>query len=67
MTQHLINHFLQLEKKIQWDCVCDEMERTLPDLKLFLSTWGPNCGAPYMVFRGQLCKTFLRIWEKTTN
>jgi len=58
-----MQRLFRLSERINWDCFCDEMEHALPELKSFLDTWGQHCGAPYMVFRGQLCKTILEIWK----
>lgn len=54
---------VRLSERIEWGCFCDEMEHALPELKSFLETWGRHCGAPYTVFRGQLCKTIIEIWK----
>jgi hypothetical protein len=62
-SSHLLPRLVRLSKQIEWHCFCDEMENSLPALESFLETWGPHCGAPRKVFRGQLCKTILEIWE----
>ena len=58
-----LDRLVRLSGKINWDCLCDEMENSLPQLNSFLKTWGRHCGAPYTVFRGQLCKTILEIYK----
>jgi hypothetical protein len=62
-----LDRLVLLSERINWDCFCDEMENALPELKSFLATWGRHCGAPYMVFRGQLCKTILEIWKANSS
>lgn len=52
---------VSLSERINWDCCCDEMENSIPELRAFLETWGRHCGAPRMVFRGQLCRMVLEI------
>lgn len=62
-----MHRLVRLSERVDWDCFCDEMENALPELKAFLGTWGKHCGAPYMVFRGQLCKTILEIWKASAE
>lgn len=64
---NLMDRLDALSKKINWDCFCDEMENSLPELKRFLETWGRHFGTTYKVFRGQLCKTILQIWKENKN
>ena len=51
----------------EWDRICEEMEREIPELHKFLETWGPNCGASRATFRGHLCKMLRDIAEVTTE
>lgn len=63
MSEEQIARLVRLSGQIEWGCFCDEMEDSLPELHDFLETWGKSCGAPRMVFRGQLCKMMLDIFK----
>ena len=58
-----MDRFVRISKHVEWSCVCEDMEDHIPELRHFLEVWGSSCGAPYAVFRGQLCRMLLDIWE----
>lgn len=62
-----LERLVRLSGRLNWNLVCDEMETALPELKSFLETWGRSCGAPYLVFRGQLCKAIIEIYKSNTQ
>lgn len=56
-----LDALVRLADNGNWDNACQWAEDNIKAVADHLDTWGPHCGAPRNVYRGQLIKMLIEI------